>query len=516
MNWLCPGEKRHPSVRRLGVLATAVLLVVIAGCTSNESGDTTDATPLATGESMELDVLVYNIEYGGDASTDKVMRELDADIVGVLESYNRLPEIAAETGYPYYNVALQLLSKYPIHEASGADGLYALIEVQPGHVVAFFNTHLDYVKYGPKLIVNGMSVADAIESENEVRTSSLQIQLPYMKELAEQGYPVFLTGDFNQPSSLDYTEETVGTREGIDEPVAWPVSEELFAIGFRDTYREIFADPVAVPGLTKDNPDFREGGVGDRIDYVYAGGPVETLDSQLVGEKGGPDVDVPFTPWTSDHRAVLSTFELAPVVMPTMVSLDARMLTQGDTLGVFANAPGVDQTEVSIVAADGDIENPVDSATISESTGRAEFDTSDYAPTGYDVVMSDAEGNELARNSFWVRSPEATVSLTTDQPSYASGDPIEVSWTDGPANRWDWIGVYHADAADPRQDDYLLWGYTGGHDSGALPPSVAGSLTLDENSQGQPWPLPPGDYVVHYLLTDQYRTAGYAEFTVTK
>ena len=30
-----------------------------------------------------------------------------------------------ETGYPYYNVWLQLLSKYPIHEPSGADGLYA-------------------------------------------------------------------------------------------------------------------------------------------------------------------------------------------------------------------------------------------------------------------------------------------------------------------------------------------------------------------------------------------------------
>ena len=36
---------------------------------------------------------------------------------------------------------------------------------------------------------------------------------------------MFLTGDFNQPSSLDYTEETVGTREGIDEVVPWPVSE---------------------------------------------------------------------------------------------------------------------------------------------------------------------------------------------------------------------------------------------------------------------------------------------------
>ena len=79
---------------------------------------------------MDLDVLVYNVEYGGGPATDEVIRKLDADVVGVLESYERLPEIARRTGYPYYNTSLQLLSKYPILEPSGGDGLYALIEVE--------------------------------------------------------------------------------------------------------------------------------------------------------------------------------------------------------------------------------------------------------------------------------------------------------------------------------------------------------------------------------------------------
>ena len=104
--------------------------------------------------------------------------------------------------------------------------------------------------------------------------------------------------------------------------------------------------------------------------------------------------------------------------------------------------------------------------------------------------------------------------ISTDASSYEVGEPIEVTWEDGPANRWDWVGVYNADAADPNVDDYLLWGYTGGHDSGAIPPSVSGSMTIGESSQGKPWPLPPGDYVVHYLLTDQYVSAGSAKFTV--
>ena len=40
-----------------------------------------------------------------------------------------------------------------------------------------------------------------------------------MERLASEGYPVFLTGDFNTPSHEDYTEATVGTREGIDRPI---------------------------------------------------------------------------------------------------------------------------------------------------------------------------------------------------------------------------------------------------------------------------------------------------------
>jgi hypothetical protein len=113
-----------------------------------------------------------------------------------------------------------------------------------------------------------------------------------------------------------------------------------------------------------------------------------------------------------------------------------------------------------------------------------------------------------------VRSTDASVTLTTDKTSYAVGEPIKVTWDDGPANRWDWVAVYRADAADPKKDDYLVWGYTGGHNSGALPPSVSGEMTFNGDSQGGPWPLPPGDYVVHYLLTDQYNSAGQTPITV--
>ena len=512
------GGTPTPRLRRAAAVLLAVALLV-AGCTSEEADDgsapSAEPEKLATGDPMKLDVLVYNIEYSGDETTDRVIKKVGADIVGVLESYNRLPDIAKKTGYPYYNVGLQILSKYPIHEPSGADGLYSLIEVQPGYVVAFFNTHLDYVKYGPKLLVDGMPLDEVIASENEVRTSSMEILTPDMQRLAEQGYPVFLTGDFNEPSSLDYTEETIGTRPGIEVAAPWPVSELLFGIGMRDTYREIHPDPVKTPGITKDNPDFRKGGAGDRIDYVYAGGPLTITNSLLIGEPKGADVDRGFEPWTSDHRAVLSSFELTPVELPTTVSLERRLLTEGEKLGVYYNAPGDAETSIAILPEGGSASEAMETSTGGES-GQTSFDTASLEPGGYDIVMLDADGTEIARNSFWVRSKEADVVITTGKDTYQVDEPIDVTWDDGPANRWDWIGVYRVAAPDPRQDDYLLWGYTGGHESGALPPQVFGEMTLGDKSQGNPWPLPPGKYRIHYLLTDKYTSAGYTDITVVE
>ncbi len=335
-------DERRNAQRVFAAALFVVTAVLVVACTSDGPADvkppaTTTATTTgpSTGDPMALTVLVYNIEYGGNASTDAVIRSADADVVGVLESYNRLPEIAANTGYPYYNVGLQLLSKYPILEPSGADGLYALIEVQPGYVVAFFNTHLDYVAFGPRLLAKGQAVADVIASENEVRTSSLRIQLPQLSSLAAAGYPVLLTGDFNEPSSLDYTTQTVGAHDGVTGPVPWPVSMALFDIGFTDTFRETHPDPVADPGITWGRAVSGKGTTGDRIDYVYAGGPVTTKESALIGKTGTPNVDVGFDRWTSDHRAVLSTVDLTPVALPTNVALDRRMLTAGDDMTVL-------------------------------------------------------------------------------------------------------------------------------------------------------------------------------------
>ena len=419
----------------LAVAAAFVLgVVLLSGCDLG-GGDEPDATAApAKGEPMDLDVLVYNIEYSGGPETDKVIRRLDADVVGVLESYARLPEIARRTGYPYYNTSLQVLSKYPILEPSGGDGMYALLEVEPGQVIPFFNVHLDYVEWGPRALRNGASVESVIKTEDRVRTSTLEQPMKAMGDLIDDGYPVFLTGDFNQPSSLDYTRETVGSHDGIDEPVPWPVSERLFDLGFRDTYREIYPNPLKNPGITQERS-------GERIDYVYAAGPSTTLDSKLVGEPGGEDVDIEEAPWTSDHRAVLSSFEVTPVAMPTLIAVDASLRTVGDEIEVTYNIPGSGDGEVAIVPEGGDAAEPIETLEAPGERGTTTLDTSGWDPAAYEAVLTDGDGAEVARVPFQLRDPHAQLQLSIDRRTYERGQPIDVSWSQGPANRWDWLGV---------------------------------------------------------------------------
>jgi endonuclease/exonuclease/phosphatase family metal-dependent hydrolase len=502
---------------RLGSsLATVSLCVgVLAGCggTTDSSdpaasaGRSTPATSATSSSPLPLSVLVFNVEYGGTPATDAVIADLHADVVAVLESYNRLPKIAAAAGYPYYDVGLQLLSKYPILEPSGAHGLYAYIEVRPGEAVAMVNTHLDYVHDGPNRLNRGASVADVLATEKQVRLSTLRTLLPSATHLLGDGWPLLLTGDLNEPSHLDWTAQTASQHGGIG-AVAWPVSEALTSAGLHDSYREAHPDPVTDPGNTWGHVAGSHG-TPRRIDYAYVGGPVDVRSSQVVGERGGPGVDLGYPKWTSDHRAVLSHLTVTPAPIPTTVALSSRLVTRGDDVTVTYRLPaGTVGGRVSLTGpshASYDVGKPSGSVPLTTDRLRAGV---------YRVRLLDPDDVVVATNQLTVRPVSPKVHLTTDASTYPVGRPITAHWRDGPANRWDWVAVYRAGADDPKQDDYLVWAYTGGHDAGALPPSTHGRLVFGRDQQGSPWPLPPGRYTLRYLLTDQYHSVSSTSFTV--
>jgi endonuclease/exonuclease/phosphatase family metal-dependent hydrolase len=484
-----------------------VLLCALAGCSRDDHPAAPTATRAAAADTVDLSLLVFNIEYGGSRSTDAVMKDVDADVVSVLESYNRLPEIARKAGYPYYDVGLQILSKYPILEPAQAHGLYAWIEVRPGEVVPLVNTHLDYVHDGPNRLDRGAATADVVATEKAVRLTSIDKLLPSATELLGQGWPVLLTGDLNEPSHLDWTAATASQHHGVG-AVDWPVSEAVLGTGMKDAFRVVHPDPVTVPGNTWGGVAGSKGSPR-RIDFAYVGGPVQVRSSEVVGEKGGPGVDRGYPRWTSDHRAVLSRLRITPATIPATVALSSRMTTIGDELTVNYWLPA--GAKGGSLAVSGPTSASYD---FSGRSGVVKVPTGDLAPGDYDVTLTGTGGRRVAQNSFVVRPKDARVELTTDARTYAVGQPISVRWADGPANRWDWIGVYRAGHDDTENDDYTVWGYTGGHDAGALPPTTAGELVLGPDHQGSPWPLPKGRYVAHYLLTDQYRSVGKVSFTV--
>lgn len=509
---------RLPSTLRAGSLALcafALGMPLLTACSDTSPsegapeparGGTTAAQATSTSP-MPLSVMVFNVEYGGTPATDAVIADLHPDVVGVLESYNRLPEIARAAGYPYYDVGLQILSTYPILEPSGAHGRYAYLEVRPGEAVAMINTHLDYVQDGPNRLQRGVSVAHVLAAERRVRLSTIRTVLPSVGSLLTSGWPVLLTGDLNEPSHLDWTKQTAAQHGGIG-PVAWPVSRALVAAGLRDSYRLEHPDPVTDPGNTWGGVAGSHGSPR-RIDYAYVGGPVDVVSSQVVGERGARDADLRYPRWTSDHRAVLSRLTVTPSPIPTGLSLSSRMTTRGDDVTAYYRLP--DDVEAGRVTLTG---RSAATYPVTGSSGAVHLATGTLQPGGYRVDLREDGGALVATNRLVVRPRSARIHLTTDRTRYPVGRPITVHWTDGPANRWDWVAVYRAGADDPHRDSYLVWAYTGGHDAGALPPATHGSLVFGRDQQGRPWPLPPGRYTVHYLLTDQYHSIGSAHFTV--
>ena len=67
---------------------------------------------------------------------------------------------------------------------------------------------------------------------------------------------------------------------------------------------------------------------------------MSVVSSQVVGERGGPGVDLGYPKWTSDHRAVLSHLDVTPVPIPTTVALSSRLITRGDDVTAYYRTAG--------------------------------------------------------------------------------------------------------------------------------------------------------------------------------
>jgi hypothetical protein len=304
-----------------------------------------------------------------------------------------------------------------------------------------------------------------------------------------------MTGDFNSPSHLDWTQAAADARN-LPYPFEWPASKALADAGFHDSYRDAHPDPVETPGLTwtagQPPPRMRPKETHDRIDWILHTGPSQTVSSTVVGEEGGPDVGIGVPSWGSDHRSVVSEFSVVPAAAPDLVSAAPRVVTRGDRVTLrYTLAGGGSGRTVGIVAGADPSARPAQTIPIFDASDHIApmFGTAPLTAGRYEAVLLAGDGTPLASSPFWIADPGAQPEISTDRSSYERGDPVKVRWRDGPGNKLDWIAIFPA-------NEPSLYGYVGFRYAGARPDG--------EIEVGRGGNLKPGRYVARLMLDDGY------------
>ena len=344
--------------------------------------------------------------------------------------------------------------------------------------------------------------------ERQLRVRWAQPLVEQLGALVDQGLPVVVVGDFNSPSHLDWTPAVAEARPDVPYAVRWPAPWAFAQAGFEDSYRDVHPDPVDDPGYTwtPGGPEGDPDEVFDRIDLVLHGGPVTTLDSRLVGERGAADVEVAVpAPYPSDHRGVVSTFEVEAAPVPQLVATSARAVSPGDPLTLTTYAAPEDST--LLLTRRGD-DRPAMTQPLDAGTTGTDVDTTDLRPGTYDATLYDGQGDgpgdELSSTPLWVYGAGEGSTVRVDRASYTVGDPVTASWTNAPGMGADWVGVYpcRTERTCAGPGSYQLYVYT--HTA------VDGSRTIDaattkEDEGGAGWPLPAGRYQLRLFVDDSYR-----------
>ncbi len=270
-----------------------------------------------------LRIMTFNTLFNptNNEKTLEVIEKAKADIIGLQEiGKAKLRYLARKLRYFYYQFPhtdsnmsrfdTGILSKYPIVEVLPSG---VLLELPFGKKVAVFNIHLAPYPYEPYEIRDGhLLSADAVEaSARDNRLTQLEVVLQEMQPMLAEGTPVFLTGDFNEPSHLDWTTRAAEAQLNFGMQVDFPASTLLATHDFVDAYRSFFPDELQFPGDTWTTRTSKDE-VHDRIDYVYFKMPcaegISLREVKIVGESL-QEADIAVTDFPSDHRAVLATFD---------------------------------------------------------------------------------------------------------------------------------------------------------------------------------------------------------------
>lgn len=344
-------------------LIAGIVLWLFLGCVSHaalqqdnqQSSESVDTKNIVR-------VLSFNILQGGGNASNVGFPDADfngsrideiaqvilfsgADIVGVQENApgnTLLEELNRQgSGWQRYGAVYSRWTITPIEHEEQAYGITVCQITSPdGRDVHFVNCHWYPSPFGPELVQQAIlkqevsadpdefskAIVAASQKPNGYRGYDATIRAI---QLADSDMPVIVTGDFNEPSHLDWTERYA--REGADRwvgnptdtqlrfHISWPGSQRLLEAGLLDAWRTVHTNEVDFPGHTW-TPEYPEGTPGrrpagdqmrDRIDMVYfSNSRFKARDCVVIGESLQYSAK-PFPgKWPSDHRAVYAELQL--------------------------------------------------------------------------------------------------------------------------------------------------------------------------------------------------------------
>ncbi|MEZ0263502.1 MAG: endonuclease/exonuclease/phosphatase family protein, partial [Phycisphaerae bacterium] len=282
-------------------------------------------------------VMSFNLFHGGDAGkqpfeqTMAVIKASRADVVGLQETAGHAPtkdaerpdraaKLAQQLGWHYLDQGGRtgIVSRFKI-VGSTPKKWGARVELPSGRNAYVFNAHFPASPYQPYQLLRIpygnapfiTTAEEAVDAARKARGAQVERMVAEIKSILPEGLPVFVTGDFNEPSHLDWT--AAGVKAGhCPLEVPWPTTKAVEVLGFVDAYRSVHSDPVKQRGLTwtpttkLTDPKDRH----DRIDFVFVGGAKVTVKAvRIVGEN--PELaDVVVDLYPSDHRAVVAEVQL--------------------------------------------------------------------------------------------------------------------------------------------------------------------------------------------------------------
>ncbi len=320
----------------------------------------------------KLKVLQFNTWNNGRMITDgaesiiRAIEATDPDILLLQEvrSQDFVDKVIGHfraKGITWYgrsmNISTAILSKFPFDSIRTSDELgagsyaYAKAVVKVDNKeLALYSVHLDWkhlAYYFPRGFdgdtdtrpyspIAPYTDAEAVLAENRKsrRPEEVRTMIDDMQGEIQRQRMIIAAGDFNEPSHLDWQADTRDLRDHNGLVIGWDCSLMLAQAGMLDAYRQLYPDPVTFPGFTCNAGNrwvdksemYWAYGVDDRerIDRTYfhphAGikltrativGPAEDFyDNEVRLEPTADPIFTPEGPWASDHKAVLTEYEV--------------------------------------------------------------------------------------------------------------------------------------------------------------------------------------------------------------